>query len=303
MDTDVRDIMPEAPVRRRSRTAFVAAALFGGAYTLGRALRVTGWFGSDPPGAPTWVVVVAFASLALLVASLVVGIVALVQIRRSGGALTGRVMAWLSVILSTIALTVGVVSAVASPSRALVKDDFEEGRFWTEDDDPTVRQRFVDGGYEVLIRSTEQPSYSRYFSDEQASSTLTFSSSATIVDDAGGNTYAGLSCWASPAYGYLAAVGSDGSVAILRAFNDRPPEDLSEDAGRPQIALGETTRLSMECLGGGSKPTTIVLRADGFEIARAEDPEGLDGFMGVGLWYGADRPGAVIRWNDSSTTS
>jgi hypothetical protein len=207
------------------------------------------------------------------------------------------------VIASTILLAIAIGSAVASSSAALAKDDFEEGRFWTEDDDPTVRQRFVDGGYEVLIKSTDQPSLSRYFSDEPAAPTLTFTSTATIVDDAGGVTYAGLSCWGSPAYGYLAAVGTDGTFAILRVFNDQRPESLYEDIATPRIGLGRTTRLAIDCLGGGSEPTTIVLRADDAEIARTEDAGGLDGFMGVALWYGADTPGAVILWNDSSTTS
>jgi hypothetical protein len=140
---------------------------------------------------------------------------------------------------------------------------------------------------------------SRYFSDRPATPTVTFTSDATIVDDAGGDAFVGVTCWGSPAFGYLGAVGSDGSTVILRAYNDRKPDLLSEGSEAPSIQVGTPAQLSLDCRGGGSAPTELVLRVNGEEVERAEDPEGLDGFMGVGLWYASERADAVVRWNDS----
>jgi hypothetical protein len=305
MDAQVAPEAEVVPERRRSKAALVGLGLVVAGFVISAALSATGKLETVRSDAapPAGVVVAALVVCGAFIGAVVVGIVALVRIRRARGELTGRIAAWIAVIVSALILAAGVAGAIASPSAAMTKDDFEEGRFWTEDEDPTVRQRFVDGGYEVLIRSNEQPSFSRYFLDEQTTPTLTFASTATIVDDAGDVTYVGVSCWGSPSLGYLAGVGSDGTVGILRVFSDRRPESLFEDHGTPKIGIGTTTRLSIECRGGGASPTTIVLRANDAEIARAQDAEGLDSFVGVGLWYGAGSPGAVIRWTDSSATS
>jgi len=304
MDTEVQEVMPVAPERRRSRAAVVALGLMAGAFVVGASVGSSEAFRSyRVGGGPSWIPVVAFVILGVYVASIVLGIVALVRIRRAHGGLSGRTPAWVAVIVSTLVVVSGVVSAIASPSGSLAKDDFEEGHFWSEDDDPLVRQRFVEGGYEVVIKSAGEPSLSRYFSEDPATPNLTFTSEATFVDTAGGDVYAGVTCWGAPTAGYLGALGSDGMAAILKVFNDRSPETLTERAGVPYLGQAVTTQLSIECRGGGTEPTQVVLRANGNEIVRADDQDGLDGFSGVGLWYGAEHAGAVIRWNDSSAST
>jgi hypothetical protein len=296
--------LPAAPVptaaRRRNKAGSIALAIVGTAIIVSGPLQRL----ADDPGvgvSTSAAVITGLLVLAAIIASFALSIIALVQIRRSAGTQQGRASAIVALVLSSVIVGAAIVAAVAGvgESNGLARADFEESRRWPQDDDPTVSQRFVDGAYETVIKEPRLPLMSRSFGDAPATATMTFSTSVTVVDDAHGNLLAGVTCWASPSFGYLAAVSQDGQAVILRVYSDQPSDRLTQAQMQPILAQGSTSRLSIECRGGGSGPTDVVASVDGVVVARASDPDGYDGFVGVGLWYASEHPNAILRWADS----
>lgn len=161
-----------------------------------------------------------------------------------------------------------------------------------------MSQRYVDGGYEIRLKRPYEPSLSRHFFTEPATSSITFSAEVTVVKEAG---YAGVgvSCWSGPSLGYLLVVGSDGRSAIVEALDDASAEVLLE-GDSPMFGAGDRLTLSIRCAGGGGSSTEVVGRMNGEEIARVEDAvDGLDAFSAIGLWSVSEHEGGTVRWDDA----
>jgi hypothetical protein len=94
-------------VSRRSRAAFVALGLLVAGLTIGTALGASGRVSASPSDPPAWLVVAALVVFGAFIASVVIGIVALIRIHRASGGLTGRIAARVSVIVSALVLTPG----------------------------------------------------------------------------------------------------------------------------------------------------------------------------------------------------
>ena len=155
-------------------------------------------------------------------------------------------------------------------------DDFTGSSNWIKYDNEFVLARYRGPGtYEIVVRkensfailSTQMPSRR----DVDVEAEITFGGSYGVVGPicrwSGGSK--------STYYGFI--VSTNGYYAIARVKDGSTPTVLADSIGtnRAAIAAGKR-RIEAECLGGGSEPTTLVLRVDGTELLQIQDEASAD---------------------------
>lgn len=238
--------------------------------------------------------VVAFASIA---AALIVGVLALVRIHRSGGSVKGRGLVFGGLAVALLWVVTAIAITLGS-SGVLLEDDFEGQQNFTTDDDPLVRQRYVDGVYEVMVKDASVPETARSFFDERAQQGLTFEVDVEIVEAPEEDFFVGLGCYPGNE-GYVLGLTPTGEYAVAQQFSDRPGRVLEQGTFEQGLGPGDSGRLGITCVGGGSGPTALELRLDGRRVVRVEHQGGYDSFVAVGFYINTTEDGTLVRFDNA----
>lgn len=247
---------------------------------------------------PAPIAVAGLLVLASWAGSVVMGIVAIKRVRRSGGLLRGITLSIAGMVWIALSVVLGVAS-MASSDEVLLRDDFEGERNFSTDEDRFVSLRYANGGYEFLIKDPATPHHARFFIDEPAQQAISFAAEATILEGPEEDIAIGLGCFPSANYGYVIAIQPSGHYFVLEEIRDRAPQLLTEGRSAPLRGIGVVNEISMTCRGGGSDPTTLALTANGKEVVLYEDPGGYDSFVAVGFYVNTLQAGTLVRFDNA----
>ena len=188
-----------------------------------------------------------------------------------------------------------------APSPALFSDDFSGPcRGWSTDRDARVALGCVDGAYRVLVKRPDRPQHSRLF-EGPAGREMSVEVDAVLDQPQNGKfELHGVSCWESPASGYLFGLAPDGSYVIVKL-------DL---AGRAQAILkgghadeavpgaGARNRIRGDCRADDGR-VELGFFVNGDRVAVVRDKGSTRSFKGFGLFVATSDAGTDVRFDNA----
>jgi len=212
------------------------------------------------------------------------------------------IWAWIgtAILVPIIGLTVWV-EHFAPP---LVQDDFSDASSgWPVSSDPRAMMGYVDGAFEIALNEPMTRSSILNFVPDPSPyprRSLTVQAEVTEVSSVSAKDFAGVGCWEFlGAYGYVFAVGIDGSWAIIEVSGGETTVLASGKEPETIRGRGKTNLVEGECYGFGTAPALLYINVNGTRVGSAEGSTG-DTFYGFGLTVVAGEGGTVVvRFDDA----
>ena len=193
--------------------------------------------------------------------------------------------------LATGLLILSIVTGCGGlPDGVLIDEDFSDA-----DDLPFLLEndRFIDmavdgGEYLVTINDPNAPHVIRNIFD-RSSGSLAFETTLETTFDPDDRLLTSIGCWNADA-GYVFVVLPSGEAGLLEVVSEKTGEriPLSELVSVEGFESGEPTRLELDCVGGGTEPTTISAWINDTPILSVSVNDGMDSFNAIGFWLGAE---------------
>jgi hypothetical protein len=178
-----------------------------------------------------------------------------------------------------------------------LESDFDDGTGPFATDSGNTSLEYADGGYWIHIEKPDRPHLIRAFFEGPVVQALTVAADMTLRGPPKAHEVHAIAC-IDGAMGYaFIVVPHDHAYAIARADFSASLFDWKVlDEGQSQLVggVGQTQRLSVNCIGGAGESATITAFIDGKQLDNAADPERFASFSGMALWVAPADPNTEL---------
>jgi hypothetical protein len=202
-----------------------------------------------------------------------------------------------ALVLAGVILGIVKAATTPGPGSTMLRDDFASHRGWPVKDTERVRLRYDGGGYEILVKS---PNYIQVALLElpDPASGMSVQAEAVVVAGEGGLAE-GVGCFSSKSSGWLFAVSTDGSAAIIRHRGGRRTVVRSLPSGSETVNLRQPELIRGDCLPAGSRTRLRLYLGDRLLLSATDATSPRLGIVALTALNLGSRPnGADVRFDD-----